>query len=307
MSRCALESCNERRNKGTGLMSVDGPRVGQGIPGVSLPPPNYGPEGRMSFSRFLVEQDRIFERAGETFADIAPYHLAHVAPAFLFASLVGAGVVVDRDGRGKQAVMFPQANGRLRPVALSLVERKLLPDHIEAYGRGAHRKTADSQTRRIGLASYDTDAPRRAIGHALIPKIEELQTYKDTTLADQEKILKQFIEGTTGRNVGLARMGTEGKLRLRASLLFEQILPDALDAIGDQRLWAPEQKKLAERTITARTVHFRGGNAHVGYANKVCRMLFDYNLIKQRVFENRIERAEAYLAANGIAKQTLGK
>lgn len=274
------------------------------LPGLEppTPPPVERPnwnDSRMAIARLLVAENCYQASIGETFSDITPNMRKLAEPGVLFRSLVGTEVLRDRGGRGKQAVSHRTASGRITAVALSAAERKLLPDYIEAYGRKASVVTRNAQNQRKGQASHDPDAPRRAAEHALAPKIAALQVYRGT-LVEQSELLMQFIEATKGRNAGLARMGSEAKMRMRGATLLEQIIPDALDAIGDQRGWGVKQEQLARRTILARMVHFREGNGHLGYVNRLCSMLGSYSLIKQGVFTERIERASAYLKEQGI-------
>ncbi|QQS69180.1 hypothetical protein IPP75_04640 [Candidatus Saccharibacteria bacterium] len=274
------------------------------LPGLepSTPPPTERPDWndtRMAIARLLVAEDCYQASIGETFSDITAHMRALAEPGALFSSLVGTAVQRDKGGRGKQAVTHRTASGRITTVALSAAERKLLPDYIEAYGRKASVVTRNAQNQRKGQASYDSDAPRRAAEHTLVPKMEALEIYRGT-LVQQSELLKQFIEATKGRNAGLARMGSEAKMRMRGATLLEQIIPDALDAIGDQRGWGVKQEQLAQRTILARMVHFREGNGHLGYVNRLCSMLGSYSLIKQGVFTERIERASAYLEEQGF-------
>jgi hypothetical protein len=203
---------------------------------------------KMALARLFVAEDTYQASIGERFDDITPLMRACAEPSALYKSLVGRAVLLDRGGRGKQAVLHVTAKNTSIAVALSAAERKVLPDHIEAYGRVAAIGSNHSQKQRKGSAGYDPDAPRRAAEHALERKINDLLRYHGT-LEDQSDLLQQFIEATKGRNVGLARMGSEAKMRLRGATLLEQIIPDALDAISDQRGWNVKQEDLARRTI----------------------------------------------------------
>lgn len=261
--------------------------------------PNYSALGRMSFSRYLLLTDQQYGCDGEMFSDILPTHLEHASPRLLFGSLVGRQVAINKGGRGHQAVGFKQQNGRGSAVALSAQEFSLVSGLSRVYGNSAHVRTTQAQLRKTP-SLQDSDAPRRSIGHTLWPKISAVDNYAATTLAEQNRILGQFVEGTEGRKAGLARMGTEGHLRIRAALLFTQIIPDAMDAIADQRLWTPEQKMLAARSVVASMVHFREKNRHISYTNQLCRMLQDYNLCKQKAMRQRIETAQEYLRENSL-------
>lgn len=215
-------------------------------------------------------------------------------PSNLFKHLVGYDVIVTdrKTGIGKQAAMYKKPNGKWQAVALSAQERRIFKSHIEAYADAPDIATRASATYN---PESDPGAPARATYHALdestLPKME---TYVET-LQDREEILKKFEEALAPGHYGLARMGNEATMRGNASILFDQILPDALNAIGEQKQWTPRQAKLAYATIMHRvTATNSRGKRDFAYTQKLVKILKTHNKEKMGLFMSSIEAGIAY-------------
>lgn len=215
-------------------------------------------------------------------------------PSKLIKHLVGRGVIVaDRNkGVGKQAVMYKKLDGKMQAVALSAKERKLFKYNIQAYADAPYIATKASDT-------YDADrdptAPARAVYHSLDDSIlPKMDTYVKTLLK-RDKILRQFYEALGPGRYGLARMGNEASMRGNASVLFDQILPDALNAIGDQKQWTAEQAKLAYATIMHRvTATDARGKRDFNYTRRLVNMLRTHNTQKIALFQSSIDEGTLY-------------
>jgi len=215
-------------------------------------------------------------------------------PSKLIKHLVGRGVVVaDRNkGVGKQAVMYKKIDGKWQAVALSAKERRLFKYNIQAYADAPYIATKASDAYD---AERDPAAPTRAVYHSLDDSIlPKMETYIKTLLG-RDKILRQFYEALAPGRYGLARMGSEATMRGNASILFDQILPDALDAIGDQKQWTPQQAKLAYATIMHRvTATDARGKRDFVYTRRLVNMLRTHNTQKIALFQNSIDEGTLY-------------
>ena len=194
---------------------------------------------KMAISRLLATIVMSYEQPGAVISELA---LKAAEPSNLAKHLFGSSVIVsDRTkGIGKQAAMYKKPDGKWQAVALSAQERKIFKNNVQAYADAPYITAKAGKTYN---PEHDPSAPTRAVYHALdesiIPKME---TYVET-LRTREQILRQFNEALAPGRYGLARMGSEAAMRGNASILFDQILPDALDAIGDQKQWTAEKAK----------------------------------------------------------------
>lgn len=246
---------------------------------------------RMAGSR-LLNVLGISYRENDDLSDLDPNIIKNTTPGRLAAHLMGRGVILDKNGQGRQAVLYTDGNNRWRAVALSAAERKLLADNITAYGKSAAVRSIDRQNRRGDSVDYAT--ADRAIVHTLEPKITQMESYLEN-LTGQEETLNKFIEAFDKKHIGLSR-GSEITMRMKFTEVLEIILPSALDAIRDQLRWSPEQTDAAKRAIMANL--FATDNSRIAYAQNLCKMLKTYTQTKKAVFEDRLDRARAYVAPN---------
>lgn len=246
---------------------------------------------RMAVSRLLATFVMPHE---QTNIAISAAAIQAANPSNLAKHLFGVRVIVnDRNkGVGKQAAMYQKPNGDWQAVALSARERKLLKYNIQAYADAPYITTKASKTYN---PAHDPAAPVRAVYHLLddsiVPKME---TYV-ATLLERERILRQFDEALAPGHYGLARMGNEATMRGNASILFDQILPDALDAIGEQKQWTPEKAILAYATIIHRVTALDAhGKRDFKYTRAMVNVLRTHNIQKIRLFESSIKAGKSY-------------
>lgn len=211
-------------------------------------------------------------------------------PQLLEQSLIDVPPPRRMHGYHGSAVSYPDyEKNREVFVSLTPTEYQLVPRDVKSLARATINKTL--AVRPIHKPQTRPAAERSAL-HALTGKYNAIDTYVTETLEPDRKLLEKFQ--TAAQHPNLSLFGPEVSLRIALST-YERLLAEALEAVGSERQWSPEQFKIAKQASEWRILFMRGHNEHIGNFQKLTGMLYRYNGAKLAVFRSRMYQIKPHL------------
>ncbi|MEO7364380.1 MAG: hypothetical protein ABIV43_02630 [Candidatus Saccharimonadales bacterium] len=179
-------------------------------------------------------------------------------------------------------------------VAVTPKEALLMKGRIATLGERAVALTEASR-QRPGRSLSDGD--RAVIAGAGVRRLErplaEMQGYT-AALGQKFAIIAKFQEAAQPKHIGLARFGSEAKMREAFAFLQTFVFDEMFSVVGAQRQWNQQQATLARRTVTKRMFLERDDNQHIVYFRGLLDLAETWNGYKRAIVAKRIYDIKQY-------------
>lgn len=259
------------------------PDLGQLALDIPLPPAEVRQDVRNSFA--TAAKPAFHGLSIEAYADITPQQVEYVTPGFLETSLLQ----VSADAPNAIYYRNPETRSASR-VAVSPAEYKLLAGNVTTLGNRARSQVLDSRAG-VSLRDVDLEAASRAGVHAVSPKLEKMERYRQNVLGQQIGEVNWLLHAS--QNPGYAwKDGYNLGLLMTNFRTF--VLNDMLVAMAQAGNWSEEKTQGVQKVIEYKLFFDRTNNQHIQNWQQILGVAQTYLGYKRALFDEKIAKARQY-------------
>ncbi len=263
--------------------STRNPELGQLALDIPLTPAEVNLDSRNSFSKAV--KPAFHGLSIEHYAELTPQQVAYVTPQLLEASLIDAR----RHAPNTIYYRNPETNV-VSYVAVSPDEYQQLAGNITTLGNRVRSTVLHSRS--SGLhRDTDLEAAIRGGVHAVNPKLEKMQRYRQNVLSVQFGETNWLAHAS--KSPGHA--WKDGyNLRLLVTNFREFVLKDMLVSMSEAGDWSEEKTQGIQKVLEYQLFFNRANNQHIDTWQQLLGVSQRYLGHKTALFDEKIAKAKRY-------------